>query len=556
MRISRSRSLRASSVWPSSLSARTVSPPARCWITSVVISTPSSRDGSRSRSASSASSTGWPTRSSSTTVAHLRRRRLVELARGELDRGRQREAGRRAVGEHRATSGSCATNRSRRLLAPALDPACARRRPRATAASTSAISRRQEQRRSERTAAAIAPAQPSTKSTGRDRRAARSTSQRREPPAAARCGAARASRPASARRSRVSSSPPAAARRQLGAAGGAADVDRDARAARASSTPTSSTSAWPSRRHQPASRIAALAPRPRSANSRRRPRSPASSSRRAIAPGSAQWRTRPVTRRSGAERLGLEARDRGEPERLAPVRGDDRDLGDAAAAVGVAVDLHDHVDRAVDLVAQRLERDLQVAHRGERLEPVDRVVGRVGVDRDQRALVARVERLEHVERLAAADLADDDPVGAHAQRVAHQVADRDLAAALDVRRPRLERTTCGCWSRSSALSSTVMIRSPAGTAAESALSSVVLPAPVPPEITTLSLARTNARSSALDRRVERAHADELLEREQPREAADRDRRPVQRERRDDHVDALAAWAAGRRPSGSTRRRGG
>ena len=56
-------------------------------------------------------------------------------------------------------------------------------------------------------------------------------------------------------------------------------------------------------------------------------------------------------------------------------------------------------------------------------------------------------------------------------------------------------TTCGCCSRSSALSSTVMIRSPAGTAAESALSSVVLPAPVPPEITMLSFARTNARSS-------------------------------------------------------------
>ena len=41
-------------------------------------------------------------------------------------------------------------------------------------------------------------------------------------------------------------------------------------------------------------------------------------------------------------------------------------------------------------------------------------------------------------RLGAAHLADDDAVGAHAQRVAHQVALRDLAAALEVRRPRLE----------------------------------------------------------------------------------------------------------------------
>src|SRR6266550_4819539 len=35
--------------------------------------------------------------------------------------------------------------------------------------------------------------------------------------------------------------------------------------------------------------------------------------------------------------------------------------------------------------------------------------------------------------------ADHDAVRAHAQRVAHEVADRDLALALDVRRARLER---------------------------------------------------------------------------------------------------------------------
>ena len=53
--------------------------------------------------------------------------------------------------------------------------------------------------------------------------------------------------------------------------------------------------------------------------------------------------------------------------------------------------------------------------------------------------MARVHRLEHVERLGAADLADDDPVGAHAQGVPDELADADLALAFDVRRPRLER---------------------------------------------------------------------------------------------------------------------
>ena len=53
--------------------------------------------------------------------------------------------------------------------------------------------------------------------------------------------------------------------------------------------------------------------------------------------------------------------------------------------------------------------------------------------------MAGVHGLEHVEGLAAAALADDDPVGPHAQRVLHEVADGDLAPALDVGWARLER---------------------------------------------------------------------------------------------------------------------
>ena len=63
----------------------------------------------------------------------------------------------------------------------------------------------------------------------------------------------------------------------------------------------------------------------------------------------------------------------------------------------------------------------------------------VGVAGRERAVLAGRHRLEHVERLAGAALADDDPVGAHVQGVAQQVADRDLALALEVRRARLER---------------------------------------------------------------------------------------------------------------------
>ncbi len=52
--------------------------------------------------------------------------------------------------------------------------------------------------------------------------------------------------------------------------------------------------------------------------------------------------------------------------------------------------------------------------------------------------MTRVEGDEQVHRLAAADLADHDPIGAHPQGVADEVADRHLAGALDAGGPALE----------------------------------------------------------------------------------------------------------------------
>ena len=52
--------------------------------------------------------------------------------------------------------------------------------------------------------------------------------------------------------------------------------------------------------------------------------------------------------------------------------------------------------------------------------------------------MAGVHGLEHVEGLGAPDLTHDDAVGPHAQGVAHEVADADLARALGVGRPGLE----------------------------------------------------------------------------------------------------------------------
>ena len=83
-------------------------------------------------------------------------------------------------------------------------------------------------------------------------------------------------------------------------------------------------------------------------------------------------------------------------------------------------------------------RQAELGHQRQRLDAAQRVRGGVRVHRRHRAVVAGVQRLQHVERLGAAHLADDDAVRSHPQRVAHELADRDLAPAFEVRRAALE----------------------------------------------------------------------------------------------------------------------
>ena len=84
--------------------------------------------------------------------------------------------------------------------------------------------------------------------------------------------------------------------------------------------------------------------------------------------------------------------------------------------------------------------DRQVGrHQHQHFQPLDHLAGAVGVDGGHRAVVAGVHGLDHVEGLGPAALADDDPVGPHAQGVLHQIADRVLARPFDVRRLGFQR---------------------------------------------------------------------------------------------------------------------
>ena len=111
--------------------------------------------------------------------------------------------------------------------------------------------------------------------------------------------------------------------------------------------------------------------------------------------------------------------------------------GDAALAVGHALQLHDHADGGGDLAADRGDGHRQAGHADQLLEARDRLARIVGVDGRHRAFVAGVHGLQHVEGFLAAALAEDDALGPHAQRVLDQLALADFALAFDVRRPRL-----------------------------------------------------------------------------------------------------------------------
>ena len=102
------------------------------------------------------------------------------------------------------------------------------------------------------------------------------------------------------------------------------------------------------------------------------------------------------------------------------------------------------------------------------------------------------------------------------------------------------RTTCGCCNCSSAASSTVTMRSPGSIRRDMAFISVVLPEPVPPEMMTFSrrcAAISSTRATGVvsaPNSISLAKSIALLA-----ELADRDVRPVQRQRREHDVDARA-----------------
>ena len=107
-------------------------------------------------------------------------------------------------------------------------------------------------------------------------------------------------------------------------------------------------------------------------------------------------------------------------------------LRDFPPAVRHAGLMDDEVDRGRDLSSYSLKRYVDRGHHHHRLETRQRVPRGVGVDGRHRTVVTGVHRLQHVEGLSAADLTDQDAVGAHPEAVAEELPDGQLAPPLNV----------------------------------------------------------------------------------------------------------------------------
>src|SRR5690606_7458786 len=109
---------------------------------------------------------------------------------------------------------------------------------------------------------------------------------------------------------------------------------------------------------------------------------------------------------------------------------DHADLPQPSGAVGGAADVQHHLDGGGQLAVQGGAG--QTAEGGEGFQTGGDLARGIGVDGTRATVVAGVERGEQVDDLSPADLAHDDAVGAHAQGLPNQVADRHLTDAFHI----------------------------------------------------------------------------------------------------------------------------
>ena len=110
-------------------------------------------------------------------------------------------------------------------------------------------------------------------------------------------------------------------------------------------------------------------------------------------------------------------------------------MGDAARSIAETRGLNEQIDGGGNLLPDGADSHVGVSHADHHFQAAQAVARGVGMQRGERSIVTRVHGLQHVERFLGADLSHNDAVGAHTQRVDHQLADVDGARAFHVGRP-------------------------------------------------------------------------------------------------------------------------
>src|SRR5262249_21735403 len=85
-----------------------------------------------------------------------------------------------------------------------------------------------------------------------------------------------------------------------------------------------------------------------------------------------------------------------------------RDVCDTTRSVAETRYLDEEIDRGRYLLTNRPDSHVRVPHADHHFKTSQSVARGVGVNRGERSIVTRVHRLQHVETLLAANLADDD----------------------------------------------------------------------------------------------------------------------------------------------------
>ena len=105
--------------------------------------------------------------------------------------------------------------------------------------------------------------------------------------------------------------------------------------------------------------------------------------------------------------------------------------------------LDDDVDGGGDLFAQGGKGNFNAAEQRAGFHTEQTVTGAVGVDGGHAALVTGVHGLQQIQRLAAANFADDDAVRSETQRGMKQIADGDFALAVFISLPGFKANLVG-----------------------------------------------------------------------------------------------------------------